>query len=99
MMTTHEGLRQALSQLTEVYEAIAGLRANHPTASARWLALMAEGLIEHAQQLRRQIDEYTGVSSFEDAQAELWLAVDGHGIQEGSGPASVLTALLDAFRK
>ena len=31
--------------------------------------------------------------------ADLWLAVEGRGIEEGVGPSSVLTALLDAFRK
>src|SRR5437868_2085360 len=99
MIKTDEGLRQAMKQLTETYQAIRELRTHHPNASPRWLALMAEGFVHHAQQLRREVEECTGLSSFEEAAAELWLAVEARGIHTGMGPASVLTALLDAFRK
>jgi len=99
MITTPEGLQLALEQLSHVYKAIAALRTEHARASKSWLAVMAEGWIDQARQLQREIEEYTGVIALEESQAELWLAVEGLGIGEGVGPASVLTALLDAFRK
>jgi hypothetical protein len=99
MITTDAGLRLALEQLEGVYKVLADLNAGQPRTSASWRAVMAEGWIEQARQLRREIEEYTGLAALEEAQADLWLAVEGRGIEEGSGPASVLTGLLDALRK
>src|SRR5947207_620937 len=76
---------------------LAALRTEHPEATPEWQAIMAEGFLDHAQQLRREIEEYTGASVVEDA--ELWLSLKGRDIGEGEGPTSVLTAILDAFRK
>jgi hypothetical protein len=99
MITTPEGLQLTLEQLGRAYKAIATLHAEHAGASESWLAVMAEGWIDLVHQLQREIAEYTGATALEEAQAELWLAVTGRGIGDGEGPASVLTALLDAFRK
>jgi hypothetical protein len=99
MITTEEGLNLALEQLGRVYKALAALRSEHPQASESWLALMSEGWIDQAQQLRREIEQYAGVKAFEESEAELWLAVEGRGIAEGKAPTSVLTAILDALRK
>jgi hypothetical protein len=99
MITTPEGLQLALEQLGRVYETIASLRTEHPEATESWIAILAEGWIDQAHQLHREIADYTGATALEEAQAELWLAVKGRGIGDGVGPASILTALLDAFRK
>jgi hypothetical protein len=99
MITTAGGLELALEQLGHTYKAMAALRAENGRASKSWLAVMAEGWIDQAHQLQREIEEYTWAAALEESQAELWLAVKGRGIGDGVGPASVLTALLDAFRK
>jgi hypothetical protein len=99
MITTEGGFRLALEQLERVYKALADLKTGHPRASESWRAVMAEGWIDQARQLQREIDEYTGLAALEESQAELWLAVEGRGIGEGVGPMSILTALLDALRK
>ena len=99
MITTPDGLQLALEQLGRVYRAIASLRAEYPQASPSWLAVMAEGWIEQAHRLQREIAEFSGAAELEEAQAELWLAVEGRGIGDGVGPSSILTALLDALRK
>jgi hypothetical protein len=70
MITSDKGLRLALDQLGQVYMAIASLRAEHPHAKPEWLAVMAEGFIDHARQLQGEIDEYTGIAV---------LAKDGNG--------------------
>ena len=70
MITTPEGLQLTLEQLGRVYKAIAALRAEHPGASEGWLAVMAEGWIDQARQLQREIEEYTGAAALEEAQAE-----------------------------
>ncbi|HWG46331.1 MAG TPA: hypothetical protein VN688_26450 [Gemmataceae bacterium] len=62
MITDDAELRVSLEQLSRVYTALAALRAEHPKASPEWFAVLAEGFIDHAQQLRYEIEKYTGVS-------------------------------------
>jgi hypothetical protein len=99
MIQDAKGLGFALDQMKRLQLALASIRAEHPDASPGWLAVLAEGFIDQVRQLQQQIDAFTGVEAIEQAQAELWLSIEGRGIGAGVGPASVLTALLDAFRK
>jgi hypothetical protein len=99
MITTEAGFRLALEQFGRVYQALAELNSGQRRISDSWRSVMAEGWIDQARQLQREIDAYTGLAALEESQAELWLAVEGRGIGEGVGPTSVLTALLDALRK
>jgi hypothetical protein len=62
MITSDQGLRLAVGQLGQAHSAIASLRAEHPQAKSEWLAVMAEGFIDHARQLQAEIDEYTGIA-------------------------------------
>jgi len=62
MITSDQGLRLAVEQLGQAYIAIASLRAEHPQAKPEWLAVMAEGFIDHARQLQGEIEEYTGIA-------------------------------------
>jgi hypothetical protein len=61
MITDDAGLRLSLEHLNQVYTTLASLRAEHPNASPEWFAVLAEGFIDHARQLRQEIEEYTGV--------------------------------------
>jgi hypothetical protein len=63
MITSDQGLRIAVEQLGQAYIAIASLRTEHPHAKPEWLAVMAEGFIDHARQLQGEIEEYTGIAS------------------------------------
>jgi hypothetical protein len=58
MITSNTGLRLAYEQLSKTYQALAGLYADHPTAKPQWLAVMAEGFLDHARQLQQEIDAY-----------------------------------------
>jgi hypothetical protein len=99
MITDAKGLHLALEQLSQVYTTIASMQVEHRNATPVWRSILAEGFLDHARQLRCEIEQYAGIAALEEAQAELWLSVEGKGIGNGEGPASVLTALLDAFRK
>lgn len=70
MITTQEELQQALDLLCQVYKTLGALRTEHPNASPSWRAVMAEGWIEQARQLQREIEAYTGMASLEEARAE-----------------------------
>ena len=99
MITDDEGLSQAVEQLVRAYRALAALRTEVLPSSPDWFSLMAEGPLDQIQQLRQEIEEYTGAAIAEKHAAELWLSIEGRGVRQGDGPASVLTALLDALRK
>jgi hypothetical protein len=99
MITSERGLHLSLEQLQRAYTALAALRAEHPNAKPEWLAVLAEGFIDHARQVQQEIEQYTGIASIAEARAELWLAIDGRRVGAGEGPSSILTAVLDAFRK
>ena len=71
MITTEAGLWLALEQLEHVSKALTDLNAGHPRASESWRAIMAEGWIDQARQLRREIEEYTGLAALDESQAEL----------------------------
>ena len=70
MITTAAGLGLALEQLGRVDKALADLKAGHPRASASWRAVMAEGWIDQARQLRQEIEEYSGLAASEESRAE-----------------------------
>jgi hypothetical protein len=70
MITTEAGYQLALEQLERAEHALAALNAGCPRVSESWRAVMAEGWIDQARQLRREIEEYTGLATQEEAQAE-----------------------------
>ena len=70
MITSEAGLRLALEQLARVAKAHADLNAGHPRASASWRAVMAEGWIDQARQLRQEIEEYRRLAGPERSEAE-----------------------------
>jgi hypothetical protein len=59
----------------------------------------AEGHLEEIRRLRELVDQSSGVAAAQEAAVPLWLTVVGPGIESDSAPTSVLTAILDAFRK
>jgi hypothetical protein len=80
MITNDTGLRLALNQLGEVYTALAALRTEHPKATPEWFAVMAEGFIDHARQLQREIEEYTGVVACQPANGAAELTEEFVGV-------------------
>ena len=99
MITNDEQLDQAVERLGRMYRAMAALRAEVLPVNARQFALMAEGPVDEIQRLQAQIDAYTGREAAEGYDADVWLRLYGRDIEWPEVPTSVLTAILDAFRK
>jgi len=99
MITNDEQLDQAVERLGCMYRAMAALRAEVLPVNARQFALMAEGPVDEIQRLQAQIDAYTGREAAEGYDADVWLRLYGRDIEWPEVPTSVLTAILDAFRK
>jgi len=60
---------------------------------------MAESYVEMIQQLRGEIDAYLGLADVRQLQTELVLGLEGMGVQLGDAPASLVTRVLDCFRR
>lgn len=99
MITNEERIAQAQEQLEILERALAALRDQVLPINPARFRLMAEGYVADILQLRSEIDELTGLSLAEAGRAPVWLRVEGDGIEWGDTPASVLTAMLDIFRK
>ena len=99
MITNDAQLDQAVERLGHMYRAMAALRAEVLPVNARQFALMAEGPVDEIQRLLAQIDAYTGREAAEEHDADVWLRLYGRDIEWPEVPTSVLTAVLDAFRK
>jgi hypothetical protein len=99
MITNDDQLQQAVERLGCMYRATAVLRAEVLPVNARQFALMAEGPVDEIQRLQAQIDAYTGREAAEEHDADVWLRLYGRDIEWLEVPTTVLTAVLDAFRK
>jgi hypothetical protein len=60
---------------------------------------MAEAYIDQIQELRQQIDDYLGVNTVRDAQADLVISLEGRDLRLGESRGSLVTRTLDAFRR
>ena len=98
-ITSRDEMEQAFEQLERLYQSLAALRRQIEPANPRNFAVLAEGHLEHIRRLRRELDEYAGVMALDEQAAPLWLRVVGPEIEWPAAPTSVLTAILDAFRK
>ncbi len=99
MITNDEQLNQAVERLGSMYRALAALRAEVLPVNARQFVLMAEGPVDEIQRIQAQIDAYAGREAAEEYDADVWLHLYGRDIEWPEVPTSVLTAVLDAFRK
>lgn len=98
-ITTADEMQQALDQLARLYASLAAMRREMEPLNARNFAVLAEGHLEDIRRLQWDLDEYAGVLGADEQAAPLWLRVSGREIEWQSTPTSVLTAILDAFRK
>lgn len=98
-ITADAQMWQAYDQIENLHRAIASLRSEGRPMSARNLAVLAEGPLDQLRQLQAEIDSYM-VSSVADSDPKaLWIGLVGAHLRLNDAPTSVLTAILDTFRK
>ncbi len=99
MIHTDHELAIVREQLGRAEEALKAIRDElRPVNESRFL-LMAESYVQMILELRGQIDAYLGLEAVCQAQIELELGLEGNGIRLGNSPASLVTRVLDAFRR
>lgn len=98
-ITSRDQMQQALEQLARLYEGLAALRRQFEPVNPRNFATLAEGHLEEIRRLQHELDEYAGAVAADEHAAPLWLRVVGPAIEYPSAPTSVLTSILDSFRK
>jgi hypothetical protein len=99
MITNDEQLNQAVEQLGRMYRALAALQRDVLPLNGRRFALLSEGPLDEIRKLEEQIDAYTGKRVAESNESDVWFQIAGPSLTWPDAPTSVLTALLDAFRK
>src|SRR5690606_20745796 len=87
-------LEQTLGVISQLKLALASLRRE--TRSDASFALMAEGFVDEIARLEAEVNEAIGLY---EVGADLWLRVEGQGIEGAATPAEVLTSVVDALRK
>lgn len=92
-------LQLLVEQLSRMYESLAAIRQEVAPRNPALYHVMAEGPLDEIRKLQEEIDELTGVAELREEAAELWLRIEGADIELHSAPTSILTAILDAFRK
>ncbi|MGZ5452388.1 MAG: hypothetical protein ACXW5U_31510 [Thermoanaerobaculia bacterium] len=97
--TADAQLQLLIDQLARMYEAAAALREKLEATQPNVYRVMVEGPMEEIRRLQLQLDEYTGLAQLKESEADLWIRIEGEEIEWQSAPTSVLTAVLDAFRK
>jgi len=79
MLKNGEDLQQTMEQLGRMYRALAALRAEVLPLSRERFALMAEGPLDEIRQLQQQLDAHCGVVEVEEANADVWMRIEGPG--------------------
>jgi hypothetical protein len=92
-------LQQMVEQLTRLYEALLVLARDIAPKNPGLYAVMAEGPADQIEDLRRQIDEAVGLSFLQELRADVWLAIEGEGIEAQTASSSLLASYLDVVRK
>jgi hypothetical protein len=67
MIHNDEGLEQAVEQLGRMYRILAGLHAEIAPLNYANYQIIAEGPMDEISKLRREIDEYLGITEPADA--------------------------------
>lgn len=78
---------------------LAALRSEQARMNPQQFALMAEGPLDEIRRLESQIAAWSGRAEFEDAEADVWLGIEGEDIAWPDAPSSVVASLLSSLRK
>ncbi|HLG18095.1 MAG TPA: hypothetical protein VJH03_26875 [Blastocatellia bacterium] len=98
MIENDEQLDQTRIAIAHLETGLSALKREVLPLNPARFALMAEPALDHIRELRRQVEEYVGVTSAVSQGAELWMRLEGPEIELGDAPTSVVTAMLDILR-
>ncbi|HEX3531326.1 MAG TPA: hypothetical protein VH988_30050 [Thermoanaerobaculia bacterium] len=98
-MSQEEDLQQMVEQLTRLYEVLLILGRDIAPQNPILYSVMAEGPVDQIEDLRRQIDETVGLAFLQELRADVWLSIEGDGIEAQNAPSSLLASYLDVVRK
>lgn len=99
MITNDQELELVREQLERVEAALYSIKRDVLPRSAPKFRLMAEGYFDQINELRRQIDDYLGVTALGEAQADLVIELSGVSVLLGEARVSLVTRTLDTFRR
>ncbi len=99
MISNNEQLAATLQAIGHMYRAMASLRKEVLPKSRQWFALMAEGPVDEIRKLEEEIHEEIGLTEARVHGSDVWLRVVGPPQDLPEVPVSLVTALLETFRR
>lgn len=99
MIENDHQLTVTLDQLGRMLRVLASLRAGRDKEHPSWYAIFAEGPLEEIRRMEADISAYVGRTEAEQAEADLWVKVEGDQARWPEAPSSLLGELLGTLRK
>ncbi|MDA1191118.1 MAG: hypothetical protein O3A46_05460 [Candidatus Poribacteria bacterium] len=90
MIENDEQLQIVGEQLQRMYRAIASLRRDVYPQNPQMFHVMAEGPRDQIRLLQQDIERYTGITQAQEYDADLWMRLEGNGIDAYDAPTSVV---------
>ena len=90
MIENDTQLKQARKSLALMEEAIADLKRRVADSNPELFKMMATAPRKNIERLRKEIDEYIGVTEAEEEKAPFWLRLIGEGIHFGDTSAKII---------
>lgn len=99
MIETREQYLQAMEALRNIEEALAALRAKLGPERAALFQAMARDYLDSINEIREEIDQYTGAAEAAAARAPVWLGLEGADLSPHNIKTALLATWLERMRK
>ena len=99
MIENEEQLDQSRNALRLLESALSSLRRRVASTNPNLFRAMAQTYLEDIGRIRREIDEFIGVSLAEEDKAEIWMALEGESLSGMDVSSRLLAEWLGRLRK
>ncbi len=97
-MTSLDNVTQTLEQIGRVHSSLLQLRDEVGASNPNLFRVLCEGPLDMLADLHRDLERELELGETEEVAADLWIRLEGPTIRDHAAPASILVAILDAFR-
>jgi hypothetical protein len=99
VITTTTELEQARNVLYKTESALASLRSRIEPSNPALFRAMSESYVRDILSIRSDIDAFIGTTIAQEGRAQLWISLNGYGLDGSSVPTRTLVSWLDRIRK
>lgn len=99
MIRNETEYRQTQKALDLMRQAVVAIKREHYPHNKQAFAFQSAEPLEQITKLQAELDVYDGIADAQEAQADLWMRIEGRNIHWPQADTSVLTEFLDRLRK